>query len=295
MSTDDLTSLSGLEDKHARALAKQPLQITTFHELASADSDAIYRAMYRFQPRPRPEDIASWQEQARSKLSAPVMDPSDWQHMASFVVVFSQRQVDGESERRLEAERTEIEPEMPPFVRSGWDCSPVCEWMLEHLDQYDGGGEHIPATPASGEDQARFSKKPGSTPKPHMTLKRLRIESAAVIDTTGPVHLVQEGEIVAHPPTELVSPDRVTLTLTGAQPGHEVRVVARIRTHGESEWSSTDPVSTDRSGRAELNLAPVSTGEHDIKLLAWTPDATAHLVSMPLPTVTIKLIASASK
>ena len=83
------------------------------------------------------------------------------------------------------------------------------------------------------------------------------------------------------------------LTVTGAQPENEVRVVVRIRSHGESEWSSADPVTTGRSGRAELDLAPMSTGEHDIKLVAWTPDATAYLASVLLQTVTIKLIASA--
>jgi hypothetical protein len=293
VSTDDLTSLSGLEDKHARALAKQPLQITTFHELASADTDAIYRAMYRFQPRPEPEDIASWQDQAQSKLSAPVMEASDWQRVASFAVVFWRRQVDGDWKRKLEVERTEVEPPMPPFVESSWDCSPACDWMLEHLGQDDGGDEQIPATPASGEDQARFPEKPGSTSKPHGTRERLRIGSAAVIDATGQTDLVQAGEIAANPPTELVSPDRVIVTVTGAQPGHEVRAVARIRVHGEPEWNSADPVTTDRSGRAELNLAPVSIGEHDIKLLAWTPDATAYPASIPLPTMTIKPPASA--
>jgi hypothetical protein len=290
VSTDDLTSLSGLEDKHARALAKPPLQIATFRELASADGDAIYRAMYRFQPRPEPEDIASWQEQARSKLSSPAMDPADWQEVASFVVVFSERQVAGDWERRLEAERAETQ--IKPLVLSDWDCSPVCGWMLEHLHPNDGGDEH-PAV--SGEDQARLSEKTGSTPKPHVTRERLRIGSATIVDDTGSAHLVQEGEIAANPPTELVSPERVILTVTGARPGHEVHAVARIRAYGESEWHSADPVTTDRSGRAELNLAPVSTGEHDIKLLAWTPDATAYPVSVPLPTVTVRPITSTVK
>jgi hypothetical protein len=292
VSTDDLTSLSGLEDKHARALARKPLQITTFRQLASADGDAIYQAMYRFQPRPEAEDIASWQEQARSKLSSPAMEPADWQEVASFVVVFSERQVDGDWERRLEAGRAETQPEIEQLVLSDWDCSPVCGWMLEHLRPYDGGDEH-PAV--SGEDQARLSEKPGSTPKPHVARERLRIGTATVIDATGSAHLVQEGEIADNPPTELVSPERVILTVTGARPGHEVHAVARIRAYGESEWNSADPVSTDRSGRAELDLAPVSTGEHDIKLLAWTPDATAYPVSVPLPTVTVRPITSTAK
>jgi hypothetical protein len=274
---DDLTSISGLEDKHARTLARQPLQITTFRELASADGDAIYRAMHRFQPRPQREDIARWQDEARSKFRALGTDASDWQPVASFAVVFSQRQVDGSWERRLEAGQTETEHEMPPFVESNWDCRPVCGWMLERLGQHD-----------DGDDQARLSEKAGRTQKPRVTRERLHIESAEVIDATGPAHLVQAGKITASPSTELVSPDRVILNVTGGQPGHEVLAVARIRAHGESEWNSADPASADRSGRAELSLPPVGAGEHDIKLLAWTPDATAYLASVQLPTVTIK-------
>ncbi len=285
MSTDDLTSLTGLEAKHARALAKPPLQIKTFRELVSADSEAIYRAMHRFQPRPGPQDIASWQDQARSKLSTPVEDSAGWDRVASFAVFFSRRQVHGDWERRLEAGRTEVEREMPPFVASNWDCGPVCDWMLEQLGPDDGG---------DSEDQARTSEKPDSGSKLLVTRERLRIGSAAIIDSAGQADLVQGGQIAANPPTELISPLRVILTVTGAQPGHEVRAVVRIRTHGESEWSSADPVTTDHSGRAELDLAPRSTGEHDIKLMAWTPDATAYLTSILLPTVTIKLIANAS-
>ena len=277
MPTDDLTSISGLDEKHARALARQPLQITTFRELASADGDAIYRAMHRFQPRPGHADIARWQDEARSKLRALGTDASDWQPVASFAVVFRRRQVDGDWERRLEVGQTETEHEMPPFVQSSWDCGPVCDWMLEHLGQHDGG-----------EDQARLSEKPGGTQRPRVTRERLHIESAEVIDATGLARLVQAGEITASTATELVSPDRVILTVTGGQPGREVLAVVRIRAHGESDWSSADPGSADRSGRAELNLPPVGAGENDIKLLAWTPDATASLASVQLPTVTIK-------
>lgn len=293
MSADDLSSLSGLEEKHARALAKPPLQITTFRKLASAGGDTIYRAMYRFQPRPTPEDIARWQEQARNKLKAPTVDPSDWQEVASFVVAFMQRQVDGGWEKRLEVERAETEPETPSFKSPSWDYSPIWNWMLEHLGK-DSGDEKILATSASSEDQARFSKESGSTSKRHMTREHLRIGSAAVIAATGPVHLVQSGEI-ASPHTELVSPDRVILTVTGAQPGHEVLAVVLIRTHGEAEWNSADPVSADTAGRTELNLVPVTTGEHDIKLVAWTPDATAYPVSVLLPAVIIEDIASTAK
>lgn len=292
MSVDDLSSIPGLEDKYIQALAKQ-LHITTFRELASAESGAIYRAMSRFRPRPEPEEIARWQDQARTKLSRPGIDPSDWHPAASFAMIFSQRQVDGGWDRRIEAERTEVEPELPPLVSPGWDCSLVCDWMLEQLPQYDGD-EGVPTTHATDKGQTGFTDEPGSTATQHKTLGRLCIRSAAVIDATGKADLIQGGELIANPPTELVSPARAILTVTGAQPGHEVRAVARIRARGETEWDSADPVTTDRSGRAELNLSAVNVGEYDVKLFAWAPDATAYLVSVRLPTVTIRSTADAS-
>jgi len=42
VAVDDLSSISGLEDKHRRALARR--QITTLRGLADADRDVLYRA-----------------------------------------------------------------------------------------------------------------------------------------------------------------------------------------------------------------------------------------------------------
>jgi hypothetical protein len=287
VSVDRLSSIPDLDDKHAGVLARQ-LQITTFRALVLADRRVIYRAMSRFRPRPTLEQIATWQDHGRSKLSTAVIDPSDWHPAASFAVVFRHRRVDGAWEKQLEVERTEIEPELQPVIWPGWDCSTVCGWMREQLGQPDGGDERLPSASAGDEDQAGFSDKRGSATTPDVIRGRLRIASAEIIDAAGKTDLIQDGELIVNPRSELVSPARVIVTVTGARPGHEVCAVARIRARGESPWNSEDAVVTDRPGRVELNLPPQTSGEHELKLLAWVPDATAYPVSVRLPTMTFQ-------
>lgn len=292
MPTDDLSSIPELEAKHLRVPARQ-LQITTFRPLVLADRRAIHRAMNHIRPRPTLEQIARWQDQARSKLSEPAVDPSDWHPAASFAVVFAQRQVDGVWERQLQAERTEVEPELQPAVWPGWDCSPICGWMLSQLEQPDSSHGRPSTAGAAGENQARLPEMARSTTPP-VTRGRLRITNAAVISAAGQADLIRVGELVTNPPTELAAPARVVLTVTGAQPGDEVCAVVRLRAHGQPQWNSEDPVTTDPSGRADLNLSPITSGQHEVKLLAWTSDATAHLLSVRLPAVTIKPAVKAS-
>ena len=124
---DELSSIEGLADKHVRALARQ--EVTDLRALVQADQRAIYRAMANLRPRPTLEQISRWQDEARSRLG----ETQQWQTAASFVVVFSRRRAGGAWERRVEAEQTEIEPERHPEVWSGWECQPVCAWMLGQL------------------------------------------------------------------------------------------------------------------------------------------------------------------
>ena len=124
---DELSSIEGLADKHVRALARQ--EVTDLRTLVQADQRAIYRAMANLRPRPTLEQISRWQDEARSRLG----ETQQWQTAASFVVVFSRRRAGGAWERRVEAEQTEIEPERHPEVWSGWECQPVCAWMLGQL------------------------------------------------------------------------------------------------------------------------------------------------------------------
>jgi len=150
---DDLSSIEGLADKHVRALARQG--VTDLRGLAQADQHAVYRAMANLRPRPTLEQISRWQDEARSRLAETGPDAREWQTEASFVVVFSQRRVDDTWERRVEAEQTEVEPERHPEVWSGWECEPVCAWMLGQLPAPAPAGPALAGPALAGPAPAR--------------------------------------------------------------------------------------------------------------------------------------------
>jgi hypothetical protein len=284
---DDLSSIEGLADKHVRALGR--LHIVDLRGLADADPQAIYRTMANLRPRPTPEQIAGWQDQARDRLGDTVPDPAEWHTMTSFVVVFSQRQVDAAWERRVEAEQTEVEPERNPQVWSGWDCGPVCDWMHGQLRQAVGAEEPPGAEPA-GEPVPAPAGDP--VPAPAQPSRRdraqLSIDSASIIDAAGRTEVVTAAVPAARPRTGLVAPVRVVFTTGGASPGARLQAVTRILRPDGPGWNPQDPVVLAGPGQAEFDLAQIPAGDHDLALIAWAPDATAKPVSVRLPTVTIR-------
>ena len=296
---DDLSSIEGLADKHLRALARQ--DVTDLRGLVQADRRVIYRAMANLRPRPTLEQISRWQDDARSKLGETGRDASEWQMAASFVVVFSQRQVDDAWERRVEAERTEVEPERNPQVWPGWDAQPVCDWMVGQLSQADsrrsparrGASRRNPPGPA---ETRRAVRSPPRSPLgfPPCRFRRpasraqLRIDSAAIIDAAGQTDVVTAGVLAANPRTELVAPVRVVFTVDGAPPGTRLLAVTRIQRPDGPGWNPRDPVALPGPGQAEFDLALVPAGDHEMSLIAWAPDATAKPVSVRLPAVTIR-------
>jgi len=279
---DDLSSIEGLADKHLRALARQ--HVTDLRGLVQADPEAIYRAMASLRPRPTREQISRWQDDARSKLATP--DASEWQTAASFVVVFSQRIQDDTWERRVEAERTEVEPERTMQVWSGWDAAPVCDWMRGQLGQA-AGAEAQPAEEPAGEPVAEPAPAPVAPPSA-AGQTQLRIDSAAIIDAAGRTDVVTGGELAASPRTELAAPVRVVFTVSGAPPGTRLQAVTRVERRDGPGWNPRDPVTLPGAGQAEFDLALVPAGDHDLALIAWAPDASAKPVSVRLPRVTIR-------
>jgi hypothetical protein len=264
---DDLSSIPGLEDKHRRVLAR--LQITTFRAFAHSDRRVIYKAMASIRPRPTLELIARWQDDARSKRSEAALDSSDWHTAASFAVVFAQRQAQGAWQRRLEIERTEVEPERDPETWPGWDCSRACGWMLGQLGEPGEPGEPGFAGPAV-----------------------LRIDRATLVDAASRTDVAAAGLLAENPPAGLIAPVRIVLKVSGAPPGHEVQAVVRFRRRGQQGWNPREPVTVPRSGQAEFDLSRVPAGQYQLTLLAWTPDASAKLASISLPAVTFSPPAS---
>ena len=299
MPTDDLSSIPGLEDKHLRALARQ--QVTDLRSLACADQRVIYNAVGNIRPRPTLGQISRWQDDARRRLEQALIDTTDWHTAASFAVVFGQRKVSDAWERRVEVERTEVEPERDSAVWPGWSCEPVCGWMLSQLSLTDSA-EPRPGI-RTGNAQAQPAEEPtGAAAQPaaaqpaaaqHEALQpagqaQLHIDSAAIIDATRKADVVTAGALVVSPPTELVAPVRVVVTVSGARPGTKVEAVTRILRQGRPGWNPQDPVTIQRSGQAVFDLSQVPSGQHEMSLLAWAPDATVKPVSVRLPTVTIR-------
>ena len=279
MPSDDLSSIPGLEDKHLRALARQ--QITDLRSLADADQREIYKAMANIRPRPSLERISRWQGEARSKLEEAETDVSDWHTVASFAVIFAQRQAGDAWERRVEVWRTEVEPEQKPKVWAGWDVEPAGSWMAGQLAATDSAS--TPAQPVAAQPEAA---QPVGTKAPGRS--QLRIDSAAIIDANRTVDVVREGAPVADPPPELIAPVRVVLTVSGAPPGTVLHAVTRILRPHAPGWNPQDPVLLPRSRQAEFDLSGVPAGQYEMSLIAWAPDATAKPVSVRLPALTIR-------
>ncbi len=311
---DELSSIEGLADKHRRVLARQ--HVTDLRGLIQADRRVIHRAMASLRPRPTLELISHWQDEARSMLDEVVTDTSEWHPVASFAVIFSQRQQEDAWEHRAEVERTEVEPERNPQVWPSWDCAPICTWMTSQLVP---PANPEPALPPKAESPAKPppppdaaeppppaedteptpsaeaeapASKPMPAPGPAAGRPQLHIDRAALIDAAGHTDVVAGGEPAAAPRTELVAPVRVILAVSGAQPCARLQAVARIQRPGGPGWNPRDPVILPDSGQAEFDLSGVPAGEHQLSLIAWAPDASAKPVSIRLPRITIRTTCS---
>jgi hypothetical protein len=289
VSSHELSSIQGLEDKHLRALARHG--VTDVRGLVQADPEVIHRAMANLRPRPPRDLVARWQADARSMLAETAQDVAEWQMVASFVVVFFQRRTGDTWERRVEAERTEVEPERNPQVWPGWETGPIWDWMLGQLGQANA------VEPASGDATAGETTQPAEEDagaaeapptRPAAERPALRIDSAVIIDAAGRTNVVTAGAVAAGPPRELVAPARVAFTVSGAPPGTRLQAVARVLRRDGPGWNARDPVEVPGSGEVEFDLSAVPPGEHDMGLIAWAPDAAAKPVSVRLPAITIR-------
>jgi hypothetical protein len=323
VSASDLSSIEGLEEKHLRALARHG--VTDLRGLVQANREVIHRAMANLRPRPPRDLIARWQDDARSLLAETTPDATEWQMVASFVVVFFQRRAGDAWERRVEAERTEVEPERNPSVWPGWEAAPICEWMVGQLGQASGaepdGGEPASgdgavdaaaeisggaavaevsagsAVAAGAEDTAVAEGAPGAEDTAGGAgadeRPALRIDSVAIIDAAGRADVVAAGAVAAGavaagPPRELVAPARVAFTVSGARPKTRLWAVARILRGDGPGRNARDPVAVPDSGNVELDLSVAPVGEYDVRLIAWAPDATAKPASVRLPAIRIR-------
>jgi hypothetical protein len=285
--SEDLTSIPGLQENHARALASK-LGITSMRALADADQRDIYDALLNTRPRPSLTRIAAWQRAARSRLSEAAIDRSAWHTAASFAVIFAQRRVDGGWERRLEAEQTEVEPEPAHRQWPGWDCEPLCDWMRGQLSPPQDQTE--PEAGAASETGVTHGAEPAERAAPTPAGRaELRIDSATITDGSHELDLITAGDLTGTPPEDLTPPVRLNLTVSGGRSGQQLQAAAWFRRQAGPGWTPHEPAAISPSGQAEFDLSSVPPGEHQVRLLAWATDAGATIAAVTLPRLTFRL------
>jgi len=292
---NDLSAVPGLQEAHRRALAGK-LGITSLAALADADQRAIYTALGSLRPRPTLARIAAWQADARGRLSDAAVEASEWHRAASFAVIFAQRQVADGWERRIEAEQTEVDPE--PLAREwpGWECAPLCDWMLSQLDR----PEHEPAAetePAAGDATAgdataaaRAAAGGAGAAGAAAPAGRaeLRIDRAVITDAQQTLDLVRGGDVVTPPATELTPPAQLSVTVTGGRSGQQLRAAVWFRRPAEPGWSPAPSASLPTSGQVDFALSSIPPGQHQVRLLAWATQPGASLAAVTLPRLTFR-------
>lgn len=209
---------------------------------------------------------------------------STWHTAASFAVIFAQRQVDGRSERRLEAEQTEVEPAPEPRQWATWDCGPLCDWMLSQLglpeDEADAAGRAGAAPEPAAAEPVAASAAPGRA--------ELRIDDVTITEAGRELELISAGHLVTAPPGDLRHPVRLRFTVHGRRAGQQLRAAVWFRRSDGPGWSPQEPVTVPASGKAEFDLSSVPAGGHDLRLLAWATDPGATLAAVALPRLTFR-------
>jgi hypothetical protein len=291
MPSDDLSSIPDLQDKHRRVLAAE-LKITTFRALVHADRRDIHQAMRNLRPRPTLEQIARWQDHARSGLTDATTDPSDWHPAASFAVVFMQRPAAGGGwERRLDVERTEVEPEQDVRIWPDWDCHEICAWMREQLGLPARAQPGPPdAAPQDAGPEAAPAGGVVTAPAPASRARRraqLRIGKVTVVDPAAPAGAAAAA-VAAAAPAQATGPLRVEISVSGARRDQEIHAVARVLRQGGFGWNPQDPVVIRGAGAASFDLSRLPAGHHEVALIAWAPDGTAEPAVVRLPELTVR-------
>jgi hypothetical protein len=278
---DDLRSVPGLQEIHRRALGGK-LGITSLRALADADQRAVYTAMASIRPRPSLSRIAAWQGDARSKLRDVAVNGSDWHTAASFAVIFAQRQVAGNWERRVEAEQTEVEPASAPRQWPGWQIGSLSDWMLDQLGLSEHGADSGDRTASHAAATAVVKVAARSAPA-LAERADLRFDNATVTDRNTETDLIRAGTLAAAPQEDLSPPVRLRVDVRGGRSGQQLLAAVWFRRRAAPGWSPQEPVAVNLAGHAEFDLSSVPPGRHDVRLLAWAADAQATLAAVTLP------------
>jgi hypothetical protein len=286
MPTDDLSGISGLDDRH-RTVLDQKAGITSYYELIMADRQRIVDAFGRRTYRPTTEQVAEWQDEAR-RLRAAAIDASlsptespEWEPVAMFVVAFEERRQGEASERRIVAEQTEIESGVSPQPKAhwpGWACDDACQWMLEYVEASDK------STPP--DDAQTTSVTEAAASASAESRSKIDIERAILADAIGDTELVEGSRPLPQGRRTWTQPARLLVTLGVPPSGSGTSVVLQLVRNGGHKLSIAGQF--DAAGRvAEIALGGLPTAEYKPAVVAWTPDGSSLPCVVKLPAVDV--------
>ena len=293
MPADDLSGISGLDDRR-RAVLADKLGITTRYELIMAERQRIADAFGRRTIRPTIEDVAVWQDEARrmraASIEAAVSEAAaaGWEPAATFVVAFEERRRGDALERRIVSEQNEVEPDASSQQRSEWPewtCDDACRWMLERVavpasaDMPAPAQIASPAKASAPETGAAEAAAAGIRPK-------LDVERVDLADSSGGAELVAGSRPVPGGRLVWTQPARLLVTLGGGPAGPGASVVLQlVQADGQKQNIAGH---LDDTGRvAEIELSGLADGEYAPTIVAWTPDASFLPRIVKLPAVEV--------
>jgi len=316
MPDDDLSSISGLDDRRRDVLG-QKLGVSTCYELIMADRQRIVDAFGRRTIRPTLDEVSAWQDEARriraASLDAAISAPaaSGWQSAATFVVAFEERGQRETLERRIVVEQTEVEPEASPQQRRqwpGWTCDDTCRWMLERVGAPASQAVPGPAPAASPADAIPEANPaeagPPDTGAPDTGpadtgdtgdgeayaaagLTTIDIERASLTDAGGSSEVVADSRPVTQDSRVWSRPARLTVTLGPGQSGPRTSVVLQLTQPGGAKQNIAGrPGKTGQA--AEVDLSGLADGEYAPVIVASTRDGSLlpRIVKLPAIEVT---------
>ncbi|MEO3783382.1 hypothetical protein ABGB12_08640 [Actinocorallia sp. B10E7] len=286
MPVNDLSDISGLDAKQRTVLA-QKLEITSCYELIMADRQRVVDAFGKRAYRPTLKDVAVWQDEARRAhaasvgTSVPEVTSSGWEQTATFVVAFEERRQSENTERRIVAEQTEIEPEASPHQRAqwpGWTCDDVCRWMLERVGVPAAPPPLVPA-------QATSTETGGDAETPAETaLSKIDIERVTLVDSRGDIELAADSHSIPETRHLWYQPARLLVTLSATRTGTTPSAVLQLVQIGGRKHIV--PGTLDDAARtAEITLNGLPDGDYLPTIVIRVPDGSSLPNVLKLPPV----------
>jgi hypothetical protein len=269
-----VTAISGISKRRADLL--RDAHLGTIPELAASSPETVRAVLTAAGNRVGMATVERWLVEARA------IEAEQWHRAASFVVSFERRGDNGEHEleRRTVVEQTEVEAGPGPTEQwRGWECSKLCEWMLEQVaPRTESPAEELAETAVSG-GEAPAGRPPEASPdlsRSHRIVSTVLVGGSGVRST-----LIDGGRVLATGSVQDV--DRVVLRVQPGAAGSTLAAV-RLRSIATGARVVAGPAELRPDGRAELTMPDVPPDVYDVAVVVWDEQARAapDHISVPL-------------